>query len=94
MDIICELNAESKAQKYPDFNRDDIQKIRTWLEKSPHLPKITDREIFSFLHSTGFSVETTKTKIDNFYTCRTHMKQYFECRDPDTDDMNFVYETV
>lgn len=94
MDIICVLDVEEQCKKYPDFNKDDVQKIRTWLDKTPHLPKITNHEIFMFLHSTEFSVEASKTKIDNFYTCRTHMKQYFDCRDPATDEMKFAHEIV
>lgn len=94
MDIICELDVEGKSKKYPEFNKEDVQKIRLWLDKSPHLPKITDHEIFNFLRSTGFSVETCKIKIDNFYTCRTLLKQYFESRDPESDEMMYTSEIV
>lgn len=94
MDIICELDVDEKCKKYPDFNKDDVEKIRNWLDKTPHLPKITNHEIFMFLHSTEFSVEASKIKIDNYYTCRTHMPQYFGCRDPTSDNVKFAHETV
>ncbi|XP_063709295.1 uncharacterized protein LOC134837834 [Culicoides brevitarsis] len=92
--FIAKLDVSDMSKRFPDFREDDIQKIRMWLEKSPHLPKITDYEIFRFLHSTDFSVETSKTKIDNFYTFRTISTEYFEHRDPDTEEIQYISETV
>lgn len=94
MDIIAKLDVEGMSKRYPEFNKNDIEKIRLWMNKNPHLPKIEDLEIFYFLHTMDFSVEASKTRIDNFYTCRTHLKHHFDNRDPDTDEMEFVSESM
>uniref|UniRef100_A0A336M857 CSON013470 protein n=1 Tax=Culicoides sonorensis TaxID=179676 RepID=A0A336M857_CULSO len=94
MEIIQKLNYDEMCQKYPKFNKIDVDIIQKWLEKSPHLPKITDYEIFCFLHAADFSIEIAKIKIDNFYTCRTHLKSYFDNRDPDTEEIEYIRDVV
>lgn len=80
------------ARKYPAFSQTDIDSLRGWLEKTPHLPKITDHEIFLFLHAENFKIETCKTRIDKFYTMRTRVKTIFEDRDVGSDEFQFAHD--
>lgn len=82
-------NALELARKHPGFKECDIEHLRSWLEKTPHLPQITDYEIFIFLHASYFSVEACKIRIDKFYTMRTHIKTMFDDRDVASDEINF-----
>lgn len=77
----------------PMLRQEDVDHIRKWLEKSPHLPIITDYEIFLFLHASHFSIETTKVRLDKFYTCRTGINKIFDNRDVITDEF-LTYKDV
>ncbi|XP_063709296.1 uncharacterized protein LOC134837835 [Culicoides brevitarsis] len=94
MDIIRKLDVALMSKRFPDFDQNDIQNIQIWLKKCPHLPKLTDYEIFRFLHAAEFSVEAAKTRIDNFYTFRTKFPQYFGNRDPDTEEIEYISEVM
>ncbi|XP_055622789.1 uncharacterized protein LOC129766292 [Toxorhynchites rutilus septentrionalis] len=70
-------DVENEYTKFPELKREDVQKIREWMEKQPHLPKISDLEIVLFLHSNYSRIEPTKQTIDANYTCRTHVPEFF-----------------
>ncbi|XP_058829855.1 alpha-tocopherol transfer protein-like isoform X1 [Topomyia yanbarensis] len=74
-------DVENEYKKFPDLKREDVQKIREWMEKQPHLPKISELETVLFLHSNYFKMEATKQTIENYYTCRTHIPMFFANRD-------------
>lgn len=87
------MNVEQLYGKYPDLKREQVQQIQSWLEKQPHLPKITDLEIVCFLKATNYSTEAAKYRIDNFYTCRTHIS-VFSGRDIFGDDVSFTKDVM
>ncbi|XP_014285982.1 alpha-tocopherol transfer protein-like [Halyomorpha halys] len=62
---------------------EDLQRIREWLQKQPHLPKDFDDDfIISYIKQCK-SLEKVKKKIDAFCTARTNMPKYFQF--PHTD---------
>ena len=73
---------EEELKKNPELKEADIQSLRDWCAKQPHLPKISDSELALFLHSNYYRSEPTKTTIDTFYTVRTHVPEFFANRDP------------
>ncbi|XP_055528169.1 alpha-tocopherol transfer protein-like isoform X2 [Wyeomyia smithii] len=87
-------DVENEYKKFPELKREDVQKIREWMEKQPHLPKITDLEIILFLHSNYHRIESTKTTIDSFYTCRTHVPEFFDARDITSRELHTVMDLV
>lgn len=89
---IAKLNALEMSRRYPTFKPTDVDHLREWLDKTPHLPSITDYEIFLFLHAAEFSVECTKIRIDKFYTIRTRVKVLFEDRDVGTEEFRVSHE--
>uniref|UniRef100_A0A336M2W0 CSON010940 protein n=1 Tax=Culicoides sonorensis TaxID=179676 RepID=A0A336M2W0_CULSO len=89
---IAKFDAQALSERFPEFNQLDIDSIKSWLKKSLHLPRITDYEIFLFLHASHFSVEACKIRIDKFYTMRTHLKVIFEDRDVAKDEIRFYHE--
>ncbi|XP_072938209.1 alpha-tocopherol transfer protein-like [Epargyreus clarus] len=61
----------------------DVNSIREWLAKEPHLPKdLDDFTIKKFLHSCYGSLERTKKCIDRFCTTRAQMSEIYTARDP------------
>ncbi|KYM98124.1 PREDICTED: alpha-tocopherol transfer protein-like [Cyphomyrmex costatus] len=75
------VSFEEELKKNPKLKESDIQILREWCKKQPHLPKITDSEFALFLHSNYYQLEPTKSTIDNFFTVRTHVPEFFYNRD-------------
>lgn len=92
MKRVAKFNSLEMARKYPAFRPNDIDHLRGWLEKMPHLPQITDHEIFLFLHAEHFKVEPCKLRMDKFYTMRTRIKTMFEDRDVARDEFQFAHD--
>ncbi|KAM0734184.1 Alpha-tocopherol transfer protein-like [Formica fusca] len=72
---------EEELKRNPELKETDIQMLREWCEKQPHLPKISNSELALFLHSNYYRLEPTKTTIDTFFTVRTHVPEFFCNRD-------------
>lgn len=89
---LAKFDSLEMRNRYPNFKQEDLNNLREWLEKSPHLPKITDYEIFLFLHAAEFKVEAAKIRLDKFYTIRTHVKAVFEDRDVIKEEIKIGYE--
>lgn len=76
------ITFEEELKKNPELKVEDIRMLREWCEKQPHLPKITDSELALFLHSNYYRLEPTKTTIENYYTIRSHVPEFYNNRDP------------
>ena len=72
---------DEEFRRNPELKEDDLQHLRDWLKKQPHLPRISDSELVIFLHSNYYRLEPTKNTIDAFYTARTHVPEFFSNRD-------------
>ncbi|XP_024871204.1 alpha-tocopherol transfer protein-like [Temnothorax curvispinosus] len=89
------VSFEEELKKNPELKEADIQMLREWCEKQPHLPNISDSELALFLHSNYYRLEPTKTTIDAFYTVRTHVPEFFSNRDPNNNkELKKATETV
>ncbi|XP_014483536.1 PREDICTED: alpha-tocopherol transfer protein-like [Dinoponera quadriceps] len=81
MSSIMRITLEEELKKNPELKLSDIQILREWCEKQPHLPKIQDVELAIFLHSSYYHIESTKKRIENYYTYRSHAPELFSNRD-------------
>lgn len=79
--------------KCPALKREYVKQIHEWLSRQPHLPQITDLEIACFLRASNYSIENAKYRIDNYYTCRTHVTS-FSGRDILGDDVNWMKDVA
>lgn len=82
MSLLKTITLEEEMQKNPQLKMSDIQMLKEWCEKQPHLPKIEDSFLAMFLHSNYYHIEPTKSTIENYYTTRTHVPEFFSNRDP------------
>ncbi|XP_067015793.2 alpha-tocopherol transfer protein-like [Anabrus simplex] len=65
----------------PKLRKEDIDYLQSWMSKQPHLPKIPDELLASFLHTNYYSLERAKNTIENHFTIRTHAPELFTDRD-------------
>ncbi|KAI4488563.1 hypothetical protein M0802_011511 [Mischocyttarus mexicanus] len=84
MDILPKdvYSLEEYLKKNPDVQKSELQIIRDWINKQPHLPKLNDVQLILFLHSNYYQLEPTKITIENFLTFKTHVTEFFGNRDP------------
>lgn len=82
---LAELAANELNEK-PDRTKADIEALRSWIDKSPHLKSRKDDQfLIAFLRGCKFSLEKAKQKLDLFYTVRTHAPELIKNRDPMDD---------
>ncbi|CAL1683209.1 unnamed protein product [Lasius platythorax] len=76
------VTIEEECKRNPELKMSDLQMLKNWMDKQPHLPNIEMMYFILFLHSNYYHLESTKKTIDNFFTVRTHMPELFSNRDP------------
>lgn len=75
--------ATDELNEVPERMDADIEILKVWINKTPHLKCRTDDQfLITFLRGCKYSLERTKQKLDLFYTTRTLMPEMFLQRDP------------
>lgn len=82
MSLNKRISYEEEKRKNPELKDSDVQILKDWCTKQPHLPKISDSEYALFLHSNYYRMEPTKNTIEAYYTARTHLPEFFSDRNP------------
>lgn len=78
--------AADELNEAPERTKADIDALRDWIDKSPHLKSRRDDQfLIAFLRGCKFSLEKAKQKLDLFYTVRTHAPELIKNRDPADD---------
>ncbi|XP_011702535.1 PREDICTED: uncharacterized protein LOC105458716 [Wasmannia auropunctata] len=76
------ITLKEEMKRNPQLKLSDIQSLREWCEKQPHLPKVEDTFLALCLYRHNYQMEPTKNLIENYYTTRTHLPEFFCNRDP------------
>ncbi|XP_044763522.1 alpha-tocopherol transfer protein-like [Coccinella septempunctata] len=71
-------NFSEEYKKDDELKREDVENLRNWVDKQPHLPKISELQGVLFLQSCYYSVEQAKRAIEIFFTMRTMFKELFK----------------
>nr|XP_022905855.1 alpha-tocopherol transfer protein-like isoform X1 [Onthophagus taurus] len=87
------VTLEDEYKRKPDLKRESVEMIKNWMNKQPHLPKISDLDIALFLNSCYFKLEPTKICIENYYNLRDHCPEFFSKRDPFSSEMQQALKT-
>ncbi|GLH01798.1 Retinol-binding protein pinta [Gryllus bimaculatus] len=75
--------AQEELQESPERLKADLQHLKDWLAKQPHLRARTDDQfLVAFLRGAKFSLERAKEKLDAYYTLRSALPDFFANRDP------------
>lgn len=97
MPSIRELNKElqAKAEKElnekPDRLLKDLEALKEWIVKTPHLnPRTDDQFLVTILRGSKFSLERAKEKLDNYYAIRGAFPEYYSDRFITDDFLAFI----
>lgn len=75
------LKAQEELGEVPDRIPEDIEALRTWISKQPHLKARQDAQfLVAFLRGCKYSLEKTKLKLDNFYAMRGAVPELYKNR--------------
>ncbi|KAF5280971.1 hypothetical protein FQR65_LT14895 [Abscondita terminalis] len=86
-----QIQAIKELNEVPERITEDIKTIREWLIKQPHLKAYDDDQtLITFLRGCKYSLQTTKNKLDFFYTVRTLEPKLYNNRDPFSPDIQRV----
>lgn len=78
--------AADELNEEPERIQSDIDALRSWITRTPHLKSRTDDQfLVAFLRGCKYSLEKAKQKLDLFYTVRTHAPELIKNRDPMDD---------
>ncbi|XP_077288517.1 alpha-tocopherol transfer protein-like [Arctopsyche grandis] len=73
----------------------DLQHIKEWMEKQPHLPNTwDDARLMTFLRGCKFSLEKCKRKLDMYFTMRTAIPEFFNDRDMSLPELQEIMQFV
>ncbi|CAH0384285.1 unnamed protein product [Bemisia tabaci] len=81
--IATEIN-ETDDEKI-DVN---IEIVKEWITRQPHLPQDLDRRILPFfIRGCKHDIERTKRKVDTYFTYRRTIPEFFQNRDPESKEI-------
>ncbi|XP_011869516.1 PREDICTED: alpha-tocopherol transfer protein-like [Vollenhovia emeryi] len=75
------VNIEEECKRNPELKMSDLQMLKDWMDKQPHMPQVDMYYIVLFLHSNYYRIEPTKKTLENFLNVRMHSPEVFTNRD-------------
>lgn len=78
------IKAKSELNEDADRVQEDLDHLRDWLIKQPHInARLNDQINLAFLRASKFSLEKAKLRLDKYYTMKTIIPEFFADRNPE-----------
>ncbi|CAH1118250.1 unnamed protein product [Phaedon cochleariae] len=88
-----QINIRKELNEDVNTRESDLQHIKEWLLKQPHLPDTWDESrLMTFLRGCKFSLEKCKRKLDMYFTMRTAVPEMFSNRDITNPELKLVVD--
>jgi len=88
------FNLSDEFKKNIELKEEDLNHLREWISKQPHLPHVSDELLVLFLHSCFYRLELTKATIESYFTLRTHSPELFTKRDTELKSVLEAFKTI
>ena len=84
--------AREDLNESPARLKEDLESIKSWIKKSPHLHSIKqdDEFLIMFLRCCKFSLERTKEKLDFHFSVRGNLPSWFDDWDPRRPEIRHI----
>ncbi|XP_069965217.1 alpha-tocopherol transfer protein-like [Bactrocera oleae] len=80
--------AIKKLNERPERLAEDLEALKTWAIKEPHLNvRLDDQWLVALLRGCKFSLEKAKSKLDWYYTLKTKYPDYYTVQNPDVPNL-------
>nr|BAN20711.1 conserved hypothetical protein [Riptortus pedestris] len=94
MSFPWKVPADEEYSKHPKLKKEDVQAIQEWIKSTDYLPKIDDEMVCNFLYACFYNVEQAKKTIENFYTYKNTMPDFFDNWDPSIKEIQDAINNV
>ncbi|XP_034231247.1 alpha-tocopherol transfer protein-like [Thrips palmi] len=85
-----ELN-NTYASKQAEY----VDQLKEWMQTQPHLPRnYDDRVLPRFVCGTKYNLHRAQKKIDNYFTARAKVPEFFAQRDPTSPDIQQAWRAM
>lgn len=85
MDKLLDVN--KLYEEDPKLKRDDVELLLTWCQQQRHFPKVIELQAALALHACFYSIEQAKSCIENYFTIRTMVPEFFSGYNPDKEPL-------
>ena len=86
--------AVEEFKEDPDKIAEDIASLQSWIKTQPHMSSVRqDAEFLRlFLRGCDYNIDTTKTKLDLFFTVRANLPAWFDDWNPQQESVKRVID--
>lgn len=85
-----EIN-NSYASKRAEY----VEQLKDWMQTQPHLPRNYDERVLPrFVIGTKYNLHRAQRKIDNYFTARAKVPEFFAQRDPSAPEIQQAWRAM
>ncbi|XP_065223524.1 alpha-tocopherol transfer protein-like [Planococcus citri] len=68
---------EEEYARDPKLDKEDIQQLMQWIEKQPHMPRVSEYHVMQYYHCSDYSQQKAKDLLDLHYAYRNEALELF-----------------